>query len=792
VTNTTNDVLAAALRYATECAWHVFPALIIGKQKLSYYGEDNPDGSGLKWGMTCDHDKLRYYYGQKPRAGVGIPTGPINDIFVVETDVREAGHRGDGEAALAILVAANGALPDTLMARSPSGSIHRYYRWPRDGGAPIKNSSNSIRLPDGTTALGVDVRGDGGMVVAPPTRRGDGVYVWINWWTPIADAPDWLVAACRAASAGDGGEHVSNAEPEAPIEMVAAAMRVVPNPDDLNWEEWNRRGIAIFNATAGRGFATFDAWSQKWFRYNANDTLEAWRGYLKRPPPKTIGAGTIFHLADEADPDWRDACDEDVVERHYAERDRRADEITREANVNDDYQMAEIAAEFAAEGGSIETAIAEAAAQTSSPETSSTNSTADAEPSPETKPNGGAPPSSAAGTPPPPPPPTPTLRPFVPRPAVDIPPRRWLHAKHYIRNNVVMTVAPGGYGKSSIVIANAIEMALGRGILGPDPTEGAIRVAYWNIEDPAEEVERRIAAFCQQHAIDATALAGRLFVGGRMKAGRRFVKIDRRTGGSAVVNREMFDGLAGYIRNNRIDCVILDPFVAFHGVPENDNGLMEQVVSEFARLAEATGACVELVHHTRKRQGGGNGELTDEDSRGASAVAYATRSIRVINRMTEDEADACAVPREDRSAHIRVDRHKRNMMPAEKATWFRLASVGLANGDEVQAVERWSFSAGDERVDTDLAIWAKEEVGRQAYKTAAQADGWFGHALANRLGVALAEDGVRKRIKITISRLEILGAIAREPRPDGRRVASYFRPGPWVPPTPEEVAARPF
>ena len=349
-----------------------------------------------------------------------------------------------------------------------------------------------------------------------------------------------------------------------------------------------------------------------------------------------------------------------------------------------------------------------------------------------------------------------------------------------------MTVAPGGFGKSSLVLANAIEMCLGRGILGPVPTEGAIRVAYWNIEDPPEEVERRIAAFCQRHGVDPAALAGQLFVGGRLPPGNRFVHLDRR--GRAVISKKMFEALATYVRDNKIDCLILDPFVAFHGVPENDNGLMEQVVSEFKRLAEETRTCVELVHHTRKRQGGG--ELTDEDSRGASAVSYATRSVRVLNRMTEEEAGACEVPAEERTAYLRVDRHKRNRR-RPRATWIHLASVALANGDDVQAVERWSYAAGDGRVDPGLAIWAKEEVGRGAHKAAPRADDWFGHAVANRLGVGLADPGVRRRVIVTISRLEIMGAIARETRrdPDRRRDYPYFRPGPWNPPAEEEAGS---
>jgi hypothetical protein len=72
----------------------------------------------------------------------------------------------DGLAGLEALQAEHGPLPDTLMAESPSGSVHRYYRHP---GQYITSTSSKI-------APGVDIKGDGGMVIAPPSKREDGTY----------------------------------------------------------------------------------------------------------------------------------------------------------------------------------------------------------------------------------------------------------------------------------------------------------------------------------------------------------------------------------------------------------------------------------------------------------------------------------------------------------------------------------------------------------------------------------------------------------------------------------------
>jgi putative DNA primase/helicase len=87
--------------------------------------------------------------------------------------------------------------------------------------------------------------------------------------------------------------------------------------------------LAIFGATDGSdgGFQIFDTWSQKWDGYDASNTFDRWAAY-KSSPPDRIGAGTLFHLADEACPGWRAAYDDAVA----AKLDAAAhDEATHEA-----------------------------------------------------------------------------------------------------------------------------------------------------------------------------------------------------------------------------------------------------------------------------------------------------------------------------------------------------------------------------------------------------------------------------------------------------------------------------
>src|SRR5919197_1104163 len=88
------------------------------------------------------------------------------------------------------------------------------------------------------------------------------------------------------------------------IEEIRAAIAVIPNPPELSRDKWVNVGQSIHAATDGseEGFEAFDEWSQKWDGgYDADETRRVWDS-LK---PHSISAGTLFHLANEADPHWR-------------------------------------------------------------------------------------------------------------------------------------------------------------------------------------------------------------------------------------------------------------------------------------------------------------------------------------------------------------------------------------------------------------------------------------------------------------------------------------------------------
>jgi hypothetical protein len=283
--------LEAALAFAAN-GWRIFPSPPGSKRS---YKSMKVHG-GARWGATNNPDEVRRDFTRWPQANIGLPTGLENKIWVLEADTKKGNHQHDGLPALHALTDWFGPLPETLMAESPSGSRHFYFRWPQ--GQMIRNSTGEI-------GPGLDVRGEGGMVIAPPSLRDGVAYRWINE-TKIAAALSWLLELVTAGSGTDTEAHVSNGEPQATIPEIKAALDAIPIKG-MTYQRWISIGHAVHAASGGsdKGLALFDAWTKQSPEYDAEGLVEKWQSFH----PHSIGMGSLVYLADEADPTWRDRLD---------------------------------------------------------------------------------------------------------------------------------------------------------------------------------------------------------------------------------------------------------------------------------------------------------------------------------------------------------------------------------------------------------------------------------------------------------------------------------------------------
>lgn len=330
-----------------------------------------------------------------------------------------------------------------------------------------------------------------------------------------------------------------------------------------------------------------------------------------------------------------------------------------------------------------------------------------------------------------------------------IPPREWVYGRHLIRRYVSTTVAPGGLGKSSLALVEAVAMVSGKDLLGERPTE-PLRVWYWNGEDPADELQRRVMAVALHYGLRPQDIGTRLFI----NSGRDTeINIAQQNRDGVTIAAPVVEAIKATIRENRIDVVIIDPFVSSHRVSENDNGAIDRVAKTWARIAEETNCAVELIHHARKTNGA---EVTIEDSRGAVALLSAARSARTLNGMTKEEAERAGV--ENRRAHFRVDNGKANLAPPpEGSTWFKMESVALGNGplnsdgDHIGVVTNWTWPDPFESLSVaDLQAAQAAVRAGGPWRENIQAKDWVGIPIAQALKLDPTNKADRERIKRTL------------------------------------------
>lgn len=331
--------------------------------------------------------------------------------------------------------------------------------------------------------------------------------------------------------------------------------------------------------------------------------------------------------------------------------------------------------------------------------------------------------------------------PFIWRDPAKLPARQWLYGRHLIRRFVSVTVAPGGVGKSSLTICEAVAMVVGRKLLG-EWVVGPLRVWVLNLEDPRDELERRITATMLHYRLDAEELGGRLFVDSGRERGLCTATQARE---GVTINAPEVAAVVAEIEARGIDVLIVDPFVSSHRVNENDNGAIDLVAKEWGRVAERCNCAVELVHHTRKLGGEG---ASSESSRGAVALLGAARSARVLNRMAEAQKVEAGVSA-DENTYFSVDRDKANLAPPGKRLWRRMVSVDLGNGDSVGVVEAWEWPDDFDGLSVkDLqavqnaisAAWADGKPPRASNQVK---EGWAGEIVAKALGLDAKTDKAR-------------------------------------------------
>lgn len=365
--------------------------------------------------------------------------------------------------------------------------------------------------------------------------------------------------------------------------------------------------------------------------------------------------------------------------------------------------------------------------------------------------------------------------PFQWRDPAAIPPRRWLYGRHLIRKFLSLDIAPGGLGKSSVKIVESLAMTTGQALLGKDLPEGALKVWLYNLEDPAEETERRIHAAALHYGINPEQISDRLFV----DSGRdQPICIAEETPDGARIIRPISEAVIAELRERQIDVLSIDPFVSSHAISENDNRAIDMVSKEWSRIADICNCSINLVHHVRKMNGA---EVTAESSRGAVSLIGTARSVVVYNRMTKEEAERAGIEPTKRSFYFRTQNDKANLAPPEAADWFRMTNVDLPNGDSVGVACPWQWPDAFAGLSTRDLYEVQVAVAASEWGSDTQAKDWGGQAVANALGLDVGKDKgrIKDLIKTWISTKALV--VERRTNANGRE-RPYLVVGSWVDP----------
>lgn len=145
---------------------------------------------------TVERTQIETWWGKSPAANVGVAMGPVSGCWALDVDPETSGV---GVEWLAAKETEHGSLPKTPESKTLKGGRHILFKW---------NDAYVIRNRAGIVE-GLDARGDGGYIVAPPSfvseqkhgRIWEGKYEWLEGLKPseieIAEAPVWLLDEVR-------------------------------------------------------------------------------------------------------------------------------------------------------------------------------------------------------------------------------------------------------------------------------------------------------------------------------------------------------------------------------------------------------------------------------------------------------------------------------------------------------------------------------------------------------------------------------------------------------------------
>ncbi len=285
-------VLEAALTYI-KSDWHVIPLHSVvargcscGKTACKSPGKHPRTKNGLKDAST-DEDRIRSWWKRWPDANVGIVTGAISGIWVLDIDPRNGGD---------VSLEGLGDVRADVEQETGGRGSHLVFE---HNGTPIP-TKNGV-LP------GIDVKGDGGYIVAPPSNHiSGGAYTWLAEADPTegarpGPAPPGLLDRLFPATKDRAGSNGSCKDSDAPPldwaevrEQLASALEFIAADDR---DMWLAVGMGLKRTGGGEAaYEMWREWSARSNKFDPTDQRRVWES-INDDRARPITARSIFYLA---------------------------------------------------------------------------------------------------------------------------------------------------------------------------------------------------------------------------------------------------------------------------------------------------------------------------------------------------------------------------------------------------------------------------------------------------------------------------------------------------------------
>jgi putative DNA primase/helicase len=201
--------------------------------------KDGIPASGGVYKACVDRERIRRWWWERPWALIGMPMGQRSGVWALDAD-SPVDHPHDGIGNWAALLQQRGAVIKTREHLTTSDGLHLIFNW---------YAERPIRCGKGDLPKGIEVKGQGGYIAVPPSRRKRRHYIVTRDINPT-DAPQWLIEIILQGRTEKFVDGPSNPfieygnEVEFDLDELADAMRFVPN-DDLDWDGWKRHRPGI-------------------------------------------------------------------------------------------------------------------------------------------------------------------------------------------------------------------------------------------------------------------------------------------------------------------------------------------------------------------------------------------------------------------------------------------------------------------------------------------------------------------------------------------------------------------